>query len=393
MKPGKPIAFICYGGFSHINANVERQLRRVFLDRELHLIDVAELLFRWPARTAGLALAALRRPGPLELLRRMDPRDSLLQTPAAYHLLRREIRWIVTELDCLFSFQTQSMWDGSTPGVPHFVYTDHTELANLGYPAFNPKRLMPRWWLDLEAEIYRNAARVFTMSRHVTRSLREDYGLAAERLRCVRAGGNAPGSGEIRAALPAIAGSGPEILFVGVDWTRKGGPELLEAFKRLRRDHPTARLRIVGCTPKIAVAGCEVMGRVPLEEMPALYASASIFCLPTRIEPFGIAFVEAMHAGLPVVGTRVGAVPDMVREGVNGLLVPPGDIDALHSALDSLLRAPDSLPAMGRASRERAARHYNWQAVGDRLGGAIREVLANPPDKAWTAAVESCSSR
>ena len=130
------------------------------------------------------------------------------------------------------------------------------------------------------------------------------------------------------------------ILFVGVTWERKGGPELVKAFEKVLRVHPDARLVIVGYKPKVDLPNVQIIGRLTVDELVPYYQQASIFCLPTKLEPFGIVFVEAMAFGLPLVAPRTGAVPDFVEDGRNGFMVEPGDIDALAEALIKLLDDP-----------------------------------------------------
>jgi glycosyltransferase involved in cell wall biosynthesis len=106
------------------------------------------------------------------------------------------------------------------------------------------------------------------------------------------------------------------------------------------------------------------------------YAESSIFCLPTVHEPFGIAFVEAMMHRLPVVATRVGAVPDMVDDGVNGYLVSPGDARALAEALCKLLADPAHCGALGARGYQKAAHLYTWPRTGQRIRARIMRTLA-----------------
>jgi glycosyltransferase involved in cell wall biosynthesis len=269
------------------------------------------------------------------------------------------------------SFQIQSIFDGRAPGIPHFVYTDHSHLTNLDYPDFDRALLRGEPWLSQERELYAGATAVFTRSRHVSSSLVDRYGAAPERVVCVGAGSNA----RIPDAPGSRADDVPRILFVGVDWERKGGPELLAAFRRLRGAHPEARLTVVGCRPPLDEPGVEIVGRCPVERVHEHYQRASIFCLPVHREPFGVVFVEAMHHGLPIVGTRVGAVPDLVRDDVNGFLVAVGDVDALTASLDRLLSDPETRRKMGERSRERALEGYTWPRVAQKMAETISESM------------------
>lgn len=174
--------------------------------------------------------------------------------------------------------------------------------------------------------------------------------------------------------LPADSNrySRKNILFAGIDWHRKGGPTLLAAFDRVLKRHPDATLTIVGAAPDIGnMPRCKVVGRVPLDEMPRHFAEASVFCLPTQLEPFGIVFVEAMWQRLPIVATRVGAVPDMVEDGVNGYLVPRGDTGALADRLNRPLDDPDLCASFGAASHKLAQDRYDWPVVARRMKDEI----------------------
>jgi glycosyltransferase involved in cell wall biosynthesis len=116
-----------------------------------------------------------------------------------------------------------------------------------------------------------------------------------------------------------------------------------------------------------------IVGRVPVEAVNQYYAAASIFCMPTHHEPFGIAFIEALSHALPIVATDIGAIPDFVVPGKNGYLIKPGDVRALAGALSDLLGHPQRCRDFGAASYQIAKDRYTWEKVG----AAIREnVLA-----------------
>nr|WP_240989164.1 glycosyltransferase family 4 protein [Salipiger mangrovisoli] len=156
------------------------------------------------------------------------------------------------------------------------------------------------------------------------------------------------------------------ILFVGVDWERKGGPELVEAFKLLRERLPDATLTIIGCSPDVQVEGVEALGRLPLEQVAEHFHQSSCFCMPSRLEPFGVVFVEAMQFGLPVVSTDVGDIGSIVVEGETGHVVPARDPAALAEALFQTLAMPDRALRLGTASKTRAAQ-FTWDAVARRI--------------------------
>jgi glycosyltransferase involved in cell wall biosynthesis len=352
------------------NARTLQALRKALPGCEIEVVEVIAQLRRRPLVyvTAGAVAAVTYAP---DLLRgRKALNHAAVRTPYVFARIKRLAARIARDRGFEATFQMQSLFDASVPGVPHYVYTDHTHLENRSYGAAGKAALYSAAWTACERRIYPAAETVFVRSSNVARSVIEDYGCPPERVLCVYAGSNAPVP-EVPA--PVIApGQRKTILFAGIDWTRKGGPVLLEAFRRVLERHPDARLRIVGCTPGTGdIPNCDVVGRVPLAEMPRHFAEAGIFCLPTEREPFGIVFVEAMWHGLPVVATRVGAVPDMVTQGVNGALVAPGDVEGLAQRLCDILDDPGLAARYGRESRAIARDRYDWDQVAVRMAARM----------------------
>ena len=377
-------------------------LAAAFPEYEIDHFSVLDLLKQHREWVAPNLVYVAVQYGPAILRRHLNIRGAYFLTTFAFKRLRQMMRRTLDPARYAFSFQLQSLYDTSVPGIPHFVYTDHTHLSNLQYPDFDRRRLRPRSWRALERTVYENATAIFTRSSNVSSDLMQFYGVPPQKVECVYAGSNLPeppGSAdpicELDAArrpstLAASHGSQRRLLFVGMDWERKGGPDLLQAFRRVRQDHPDARLTIVGPEMALDEPNCEVAGRVNPSQLEQYYANADIFCLPTRREPFGIAFVEAMTHRLPIVGTRVGAVPDMVEDGLNGYLVEPGDIAGLHRALSRMLADPAATERMGERGFQRATERYNWANVGKRIRARIMKHIETPP--AESALPEPCRS-
>jgi glycosyltransferase involved in cell wall biosynthesis len=107
----------------------------------------------------------------------------------------------------------------------------------------------------------------------------------------------------------------------------------------------------------------ELLGHVAWQQLGELYRRASIFIMPSYYETFGISIVEAMAFGLPVVATNVGGIPEVIEDGVTGLLVPPGDSQALAETTLRLLRDPGLRECMGRAGRERVMAEFTVERV------------------------------
>lgn len=373
-KTTAPVVFVRRGLFSNTNLSVERVLREGFPEHPVRVVDVwADGLARRPAWRALNWGATLLRYGGRMALRRDTPGDCFLRTILFSRLVRR---WVHEELARgprpVLTFQTSSMFGADLPGVPHVIYTDHTHLTNLYYPGFDRRRLFHRRWIAEERTWYHRAARILTMSDHVRRSLHEHYEVPPERTACVLAGSNTQVGPEADQPRPWAAG---RILFLGVDWPRKGGPVLLEAFRRVRASQPEATLTIVGCSPPIAEPGVNVVGRVPLAEVGRHLAGSSMLCLPTLVEPFGIAFLEAAEYGLPAIGTDLGAIPQIIRDGETGRLVPPGEAAPLAAAMAELLADPTKAQAWGEAARRHVRAEFTWAAVGHRLRAELEGFL------------------
>jgi glycosyltransferase involved in cell wall biosynthesis len=114
------------------------------------------------------------------------------------------------------------------------------------------------------------------------------------------------------------------------------------------------------------------------DELPALLTQSTVFALPTLQEPFGLAFLDAMACGLPCVGTRIEAVPEIIRDGETGLLVPPGDPVALADALARLLEDHARARAMGARGRARVFASGLWSHVATRLERTLGAALGSP---------------
>jgi glycosyltransferase involved in cell wall biosynthesis len=239
---------------------------------------------------------------------------------------------------------------------------------------------------EAERRTYARMDVICTMSEWSRSSFIADYGVSPDRVVAVGAGPNLD-------ELPPVARrepGPPRVIFVGRTFGRKGGPELLEAFRTLHAHDPRATLDVVGPPPGPAQPGVTWHG--PVYDRPALnalYARATIFALPSRYEGFGIPFLEGMAHGLPCVGARVCAVPEVVREGRTGLLVAPGDARALGSALLELAADPARAAAMGRAGRAAVEDHWTWEATGERIVAALsaRSASAAPPRTPTTPAI------
>lgn len=173
----------------------------------------------------------------------------------------------------------------------------------------------------------------------------------------------------------AAARREPAALIVGRMWADergKGHDELLAAWPSVRCQVPEAELWIVGGGSDVARLATKAkelelgdavrfLGRVPDDELGALYRRASVFAMPSRQEGFGLVWAEAMWWGLPCIGATADAAGQVIRDGETGELVPYGDVPALTSALVRLLSDGARAHRMGEAGRHRAREHFGYE--------------------------------
>jgi len=370
-----PTEILCFktGSFSLVNDVLRDVLPPALPEFQVRWIDVVDdVLRRRPALHALAVAEATARYARTMLALKLPPLAFLPRTRAFAAALRDWTSRNLSAERTACTFQTQSLFDASRPGLRHFVYTDHTYLANLRYP--QPKPLLPTSaaWRQIERGLYQRATVNFTTSTFAGRSIIEDYGVPAARVACVFSGINIPPPGEA-----SLRRSGPEkIIFVGVDWERKGGPELAAAFAEIAGEFPSAELHIIGCRPALDAPRVRIHGRIPASGIPAHLADADIFCMPSRVEPSAVALVEAAACGLPVIATDVGGNAERMIPGTTGLLVEAGAVRQLADALRTLLGNRTLREQMGRAGRAFALETFTWPAVAEKMASRMRAELA-----------------
>jgi glycosyltransferase involved in cell wall biosynthesis len=368
----KKFAFIRPKSWPLANLKVADALARQFSDYDMEIIDIEELVKTKINILAINTLLVWLIYGKDIVTGNKKFKEAFWRTPYIFKTVKRLLNLRLSKQNYLFTFQMQSLFDCSLPTVPHFIYTDHTHLANLAYPNFNVKKLYPKEWVELEKQVYINAAKIFVRSSNIQKSLIEQYQQPADKAICVYAGNNVETN---KSTTEEKSYASKNILFVGIDWERKGGPELIEAFKLVLNKHQNATLTIAGAKPNIQMKNCSFLGKVSPTELNSYYETATLFCMPTRVEPFGIAFLEAMQARLPIIGTDVGAIPDFLQNDWNGILIEPGDVQGVANGIIKLLDNPDLCRLYGERNFNLIKERYSWQAVGQKFHAYITEYL------------------
>jgi glycosyltransferase involved in cell wall biosynthesis len=246
--------------------------------------------------------------------------------------------------------------------IPYVTYDDMTvpQLARLQ----QLPDAVARPWRARQVRALADAAACCVPGPWVGDSLMADYGIDASRIAAVGIGANI-----VSAPVEDRDWSTPRYLFVGVDWERKGGRRVVDAFRDVRRAIPTATLELVGRIPDIREPGITVHGWLDMrtaagrDALLAAYRRSTCFVMPSRFEPFGIVYAEAGLAGVPSIGTTQGGAAAVIGPG--GTTVDPGDHDALVRAMTTLAD-PDTARRLGGLARLHAQR-YTWEHVTIRI--------------------------
>jgi glycosyltransferase involved in cell wall biosynthesis len=189
------------------------------------------------------------------------------------------------------------------------------------------------------------------------------------------------------------------LLLVGVDWVRKGVDIAVDTVKALSAAGLDCRLTIVGCSPPAGTslpACVEVIpfiSKLTIEErqrLNELYARSHFFIMPTRAEAFGIVFAEASTFGVPCLATKVGGLPSVIKEGVNGQLFPlDASGDDYADWILNIFKTPDRYRELALSAAEHAATHLTWKVAGQRIATILHDVVrassaARAPETAKT---------
>ncbi len=260
--------------------------------------------------------------------------------------------------------------------------------------------------LDLERETLVKCALTIYTSDWAAQTAKDIYGIDPSKLRVVPWGPISRATELLpilRTAIDARDASTCRLLFVGVDWERKGGHMALEVAKGLNRAGLRTELTIVGCEPAnhgllpdfVKVAGfidkSTAQGKSTFDK---LMAESHFLILPTKAETFRLVFAEANSFGVPCVASNVGGLPTVIRDGFNGKTFPLNADSAEYSAyILSLMAHPSTYKQFARTSFHEYQTRLNWKVACDKVRGLLFELGGDGADSVRTLSAAAAGCR
>ena len=339
------------------------------LARHCHVVDVADVELRGTDRYQN-ALRSFRWP-------KRRWREAFQKNIWAFHRRSWLAQYAVEQrrdhIDVILQHGA-IFWSGLPEGGPPVViYTDFTyQLAAREDSWRNPfTRREAQRWDELERQCYHRAAMTLTRSEYTRQSVINDYGVPPERVAVVGGGVNF-----VNLPAPMPLADVPCVLFIGKEFERKGGEQLLAAFRQVRERVPNAELWLVTANQEIRGPGIRCIAPThDREAIASLYRQASVFAMPSRCETWGDVFLEAMAYGLPCVGTTNDAMPEIIQHGETGYVVNTDDVSALAGYLEQLLSDSWLRSQMGSKGRERVSAAFTWAHVAQRIEAHLQQVV------------------
>jgi len=364
--------------------------------RRVHRIANREMWAKWFTRDYAGMLGKTRPAevlSPLHFYELAASRLGFLPEPFAFSCrafgaltreLRRGAAWdLVHDVQCL----GYGLLGLRAIGLPVLTTVHHPLTVDRRASFVRDQNLVERigtaqfYPIGMQRFVARRIDRVLTSSETSAAQIVDDFGVPAERVVNVWNGLDT----DYFCPDPGAQRSASELVCVGrASDPNKGIRTLVEALSLLPEgvtltlvdnDHPDNDIfkwaRAAGVADRL-----DVVGRVPLHELRALYRRASIVVVPSRFEGFGLPAAEAMACGCPVVACHAGALPELVRTGGGGALAPRDDPRALAEVIRSLLEDPERRRALGARAPARVRDIFSWRRVAESTARVYRDVLS-----------------
>lgn len=342
------------------NSGVSRGLIDAFSRRSD--VEVVGLVDSSPSRVESYALAALSW-RPQKAAWRNQKRKGRLATWARSRKRDRALLRLNQAPDLVIHVRNTYL----PAPVPYVVFIDGTaSLSQRFWPDWRMSQRAYESRVAQERRYFSDAVLIATAGEHAAREVVDFYDQAGDRVRAVGGGTNVsiPSDEGAHVSTPKSA---VNYLFIGKDFDRKGGPELLQAFSRLRGTRDDVTLTIIGPGAPSGALPDGVDWRGFIADRDAIaeaYREADVFCLPSRYEPYGLVIQEALAYGLPCLVSDRGALAEIA--GAAGVVVRAESADSIYEGMKSLAERPDLRQSLADAAPSRLD-GMSWDAVADRM--------------------------
>ncbi len=237
--------------------------------------------------------------------------------------------------------------------------------------------------IELDRLAFQNASHCLLTSGWTKASAMNDYQIPADKISVIPFSPNMEESGLTK--IHATAPGSCRLLFLGVEWERKGGPIVLDTFRLLQQMGLNPTLHIIGVVPPDDLSGDKNITVIPFldknnqaerAEMVKIMEASDILFVPTRAECAGVVFSEASAFGLPSVSTDTGGVGTLVRDGINGYLLPiEAQAPAYAEKIASILREPGRMDALKQSSLDYYKTQLTWAHWEESFQAIVRKLL------------------
>ncbi len=258
--------------------------------------------------------------------------------------------------------------------IKHYCFTDMTIVQAVNSPNardFAAGKLSQHQHaeaVEVQRDIFESCEGIFVNSHWTKNSIVDDYNIDPGKVHVVGVGVSL-----LVNPLPAHVNESHDILFIGRDWVRKGGPMLVEALSLVRMKFEDATLTVIGCHPRLRDENVRVLGALDKKvesqrrKIESALANAGVLCVPSVFEPYGICFLEAQLYRVPPI-TYIGeGRDDAIKDGVTGILLRERTPEALSEAIVELFSNPEKARKMGEAGHEYVTSNLTWDHVAHRV--------------------------
>ena len=313
------------------------------------------------------------------------PSQTLLAARANARIIRAALAR--TQPDILFAPAGSTLIAALETDLPIAYTSDATVQRMIGYYGHftDMSRSTLRQVQALEQAAIDRSDLMIYPTDWVARSAIEHYGADPAKIEILPYGANLSEEPDREAALAPRRAGPVKIIFVGVDWVRKGGDIAVAALADLRARGSDAEMTIVGCVPPPEVPR-DGLTIIPFldkndpgqaRQLSEVYTAADLLLVPTRSECYGIVFCEAAAHGVPSIANATGGVTGVIAEGVTGHTLPPEAEGRDYADLiDGIVSTPGRLETLRRSARDDFETRLNWATWGERATALFRDLVA-----------------